>query len=252
MADDDPYREPALYDLEYAQQRDDVEFYTSLAARHGGPVLELGCGNGRILLPIARAGVTIDGIDASQAMLDDLSRKLADAPELAGRVRVSRGDFRRFVADRAYRAVFWPFNAMHHCAGPGEVRQVFDRARGALAPDGLFALDCYLPDPMLYARDPDGWFEERRFVDPRDGQPLTSWENGRWDPVGRVHHVRYRYRRDDGSEDLVHLRLHMLERAELAAIVHQAGFRTVWEAQDFAGAPLRAGSLKWVMVLAKR
>ena len=55
---DDPYRDPVLYDLEYASQHEDVQFYTALARRLRGPVCELGCGNGRILLPIARAGVT--------------------------------------------------------------------------------------------------------------------------------------------------------------------------------------------------
>ena len=68
---EDPYAElPELYDLEHAGFSDDVELYLRLAEVVGDPILELGCGTGRVLAPLAAAGHRITGIDRSRPMLD--------------------------------------------------------------------------------------------------------------------------------------------------------------------------------------
>ena len=70
-----------FYDfIEPYRQRPDVDFYIELAQQSGGPVLEVGCGTGRILLPVARSGVTITGLDLSTGMLEICRRKLAQEP----------------------------------------------------------------------------------------------------------------------------------------------------------------------------
>ena len=61
--------------------RGDVDFFVSEAVAAGGPVLELGCGTGRVLLPCARAGATMWGLDASESMLDRCRGKLASENE---------------------------------------------------------------------------------------------------------------------------------------------------------------------------
>ena len=65
-----------VYDTVYTYLRDDIPFYVDAAKRYGGPVLELGCGTGRVTVPIAEAGVEIVGLDISQAMLDVARSKL--------------------------------------------------------------------------------------------------------------------------------------------------------------------------------
>ena len=68
---DDPYAElPELYDLEHAEFTEDVDLYLRLAEVVGDPILELGCGTGRVLAPLAAAGHRVTGIDRSRAMLD--------------------------------------------------------------------------------------------------------------------------------------------------------------------------------------
>jgi len=86
----DPYAVLAkYYDGAYAAMTDliDGPFYVDLAQRIGGPVLEIGCGTGRVLLPIARAGTTIHGVDSSLPMLGILREKIetlfADAADVA-------------------------------------------------------------------------------------------------------------------------------------------------------------------------
>lgn len=242
---DDPYRDPVLYDLEYASQHEDVQFYTALARRLRGPVCELGCGNGRILLPIARAGVTIHGVDASPAMLEDLARKVRKEPvDVQLRASWHEGDFGSLAGP--YGLVIWPFNALHHVRGHKALLDTLGRIRAALRDDGVLALDCYLPDPGLYARDPRLRYEERADVHPGTGERLLSWEEGWWEAENKVHHVVYVWQRADGREERLHLALHMYELEELRSLLSRAGFRIQWEAQDFQGSRVTSRSLKWV------
>src|SRR5690348_6726179 len=84
-----------FYDWENARTlgRRDVPFWRNLAVHAGGPVLELGCGTGRIALPLGRAGVHVVGIDRSDAMLARARTRLKRA-SMAGRVDLVRGDIR--------------------------------------------------------------------------------------------------------------------------------------------------------------
>jgi ubiquinone/menaquinone biosynthesis C-methylase UbiE len=82
----DPYAEIAeLYDLEHLPYDEDVEFYGSFIEAAGDPVLELACGSGRLLVPIARAGYRVTGLDRSDSMLDRAKSLLNDL-SLSGNV----------------------------------------------------------------------------------------------------------------------------------------------------------------------
>ncbi|MEQ1568553.1 MAG: methyltransferase domain-containing protein [Myxococcota bacterium] len=245
----DPYDDAELYDLEYQDHDEDVAHYVSLARAAGGPTLELGCGSGRLTLAIAAAGCRIVGVDRSVPMLERLHHKLGRLPAaVRARVRAVAGDYRAVEpgGDLRFGLVAWPFNALHHCADDADLRAVLARARGWVASSGQLALDAYLPDVELYSRDPEARYEPRSFVLPSTGEVLTSWEQGRWDPVARVHHVIYVYRWPDGTERRVHLELRMFELDEIRAALAATGWSIVSEAADFRGRPLTSDALKWV------
>src|ERR1700704_6497566 len=84
-----------FYDWENARTlgRRDVPFWRNLALQAGGPVLELGCGTGRITIPLGRAGVSIVGVDRSEPMLARARQRIRRA-RLVGRVRLIRADIR--------------------------------------------------------------------------------------------------------------------------------------------------------------
>jgi SAM-dependent methyltransferase len=91
------------YDGAYAAKQDlvDLPFYLDLARQSRGPVLEIACGTGRVLLPIARKGIEICGVDNSQPMLNVLSQNLAKEPqEVRNRITVHEGDMRNFRLNR--------------------------------------------------------------------------------------------------------------------------------------------------------
>ena len=252
---EDPYADPRLYDLEYANHSEDIAYYTQLATQSEGPILELGCGTGRLTLPMARTGTIVDGVDLSEGMLAGLHTKLAaESSDVQGRVRAWKADFREAPDGilQAYDWILWPFNAIHHCTGPEDVVQTLTWIREHLGPNGRVALDAYLPDRELYGRDPKRTYEHRIFRDPRDGQPLHTWEQGWWDEESRTHHVVYTYKHRDETEEKCHLRLRMFEQPELAELIRSAGYSISHSASDFEGSPLRATSLKWVLQLSPR
>src|SRR5689334_12746087 len=87
------------YDEAYASEEslDDLKFYVDLAKASGGPVLELACGTGRILLPIAREGIAIHGVDISLPMLNVLQDKLRQEPkDVRELVSTAHDDIRKF------------------------------------------------------------------------------------------------------------------------------------------------------------
>ncbi len=92
--------------IPYAQ-RQDIHFYVEMAQKMGGPVLELGCGTGRVLIPTARAGIDITGFDYSSRMLEVLKAKLQLEPiEVQKRVELVQGDMRNFDLGRKFKKTF--------------------------------------------------------------------------------------------------------------------------------------------------
>lgn len=125
----------------------DVAFYKELAARTGGPVLEIGCGTGRLTIPLARAGHSVWAVDVSDAMLDQLRAKLAaEPPEVQARVHVVRQDAAALeLPERGFRLAVIPFNVLMLIPDFTAERLTLIAAAAHLAPDGVLALDIMNP-----------------------------------------------------------------------------------------------------------
>lgn len=144
------------------RERPDVGFYVDLAVASGGPVLEMACGTGRILVPTARAGVAIEGLDLSEHMLSVCRERLAREPVDVGRRAVlHRGDMRGFDLGRTFPLVTVPFNAFQHLVQVEDQLACLSCVRRHLAPGGTFVLDVFNPslerlvDPSTEAREPE-------------------------------------------------------------------------------------------------
>jgi SAM-dependent methyltransferase len=145
----------AFYDWENARTvgRRDVGFWKGVAARARGQVLELGCGTGRVLLPLARDGVRIVGVDRSSPMLDRARTKLAraNARRVAGgarRLRASlvRGDIRQLPWRPAtFGLVMAPYGILQSLTREADLRRTLASVHRVLAPGGRFGIDL-VPD----------------------------------------------------------------------------------------------------------
>jgi SAM-dependent methyltransferase len=241
------YEDPAYYTKTYRARIEDVRYYVDLAEASGGPVLEYGCGNGRIAIPIARSGVEVVGVDLSAPMLADLRARLRDEPEdVRARVTARRGDMRRLRLGRRFPLVICPFNAFLHLYERRDVERFLARAREHLGARGELVFDVSIPEPAELARDPG-----RAYVAPRFRYPVPSGvgpmirytERFDYDRIRQVLFVSMEFAPDDGSEPWMSPLAHrQFYPQELEALLHYNGFTVTERFGDFFRSPLDARS----------
>lgn len=211
----------AFYDAVYdADQEGDRAFYRDLAVEADGPVLEVGCGTGRIYLELLRAGVDADGIDLSAAMLDVLREKAA---EEGLEPNVWRADVTEFEPDREYALVLIPFRTFLHLTDLDDQLAALRRIREALAPGGRLALNFFVPDFEVICETYGEWQEESFEHDDEQHTMRTYVEVV--DDVAQV--TRERREVYDADGDLVTegtYELTLLGRREFELLVRAAGF----------------------------
>ncbi len=146
---------PDIYDLQYADYRDDLPYYLRLAGDLGGPVLELGAGTGRVTEALARAGHEVVAVDASPAMLARARERLAGS----GGVELVAADMRDLCLGRAFPLVLAPFNALMHLYTLSDQDRALGAVRRHVAPGGTFAFDVYQPrlGPLGVVRREPTW-----------------------------------------------------------------------------------------------
>lgn len=233
------YEDPTYYTHTYQARIDDVAMYVELAVASGGPVLEYGCGNGRILMPIARHGVDVVGVDHSQPMLADLKRRLRAEPrEVHKRVRTLRGDMRRLDAKRRFPLVLATFNTVLHLYERPDVEAFLARVRKHLSPGGTFVCDLSVPVPMDLARDPTKAFRTPRFRHPTRGV-VRYEEHFDYDRARQILFMGMSFEPLDKPDEafmtpLAHRQFHP---REWEALLHYNGFEVTALYGDFLGAP---------------
>lgn len=163
------YSHAGLYDLMFPERGPATEFYRAQAASQGASILELGCGTGRKLIPIAADGRQCVGMDLSEEMLAEARRKAA-ARNID--VRWLHGDMRDFDLGRTFDMVFIAANSLLHLHDPESLVGCFRSVRRHLAPGGRFVFDVFNPSPRLLS-EADGVRRTREslaFVDPERGE----------------------------------------------------------------------------------
>jgi SAM-dependent methyltransferase len=236
------YEDPAYYAKTYRSRVEDVRYYVALAGDRGGPVLEYGCGNGRIALALARAGVPVVGVDRSAPMIADLRARLRDEPAaVRARVTVRRGDMRAARLGRRFPLVLCPFNTFLHLYERRDVERFLQRAGEHLVPDGHLVIDVSVPDPAELCRDPArAYFAPRfRYPEAGGGGPLVRYaERFDYDRLRQVLFVAMEFMPVDGSDPwmtpLAHRQFHP---QELLALLHYNGFAVTECHGDFLGGP---------------
>lgn len=180
----DPYAPiAALYDLEHADFRDDIDLLLSFADIVGDPILEMGCGSGRILLALAEAGYDVTGIDHSGAMLER-AREAIGERDLDGSVQLMHGSM--LEADLApggpFGLVIFSLNALMHLPTAASQRLALESALRALDPRGQLVLDLMNPTPDHLTSLGAAPILEGSWTLP-DGSVVDKWAYRRIHPV---------------------------------------------------------------------
>jgi SAM-dependent methyltransferase len=210
-------------------------------AERDGTVLEYGCGNGRITLPLARSGVTVYGVDLSAPMLADLRLRLKEEDEGAqARVRTKRGDMRAVKLRERFDLVIVPFNALLHLYSREDVERFLARVREHLAPGGTFVCDMSMPSLEDLARDPATPFRAPRFRHPTTGDLVRYAEHYDYDRARQVLFVSMTFEPVAAPERawMTPLAHRQFFPREWEALLHYNGFDVVRVDGDFYGGPL--------------
>jgi SAM-dependent methyltransferase len=243
-----------FYDWENARTlgRRDVPFWRHLAADARGPVLELGCGTGRVALPLGRAGIRLVGIDRSEAMLSRARRRLARV-RWRRRVSLIRGDIRALPFDAsAFAMVIAPYGVLQSLLRERDLAATLAAVHDVLEPGGLFGLELVadLPAWTEYRKrlSLSGW--RRR----RGGAHVTLVETVRQDRVRRFTIFDQEFTERRGRVRRIHrfaLTFRTLSVPQMVRRLVKSGFEVTALLGDYRGAPWDPRAEVWV-ILARR
>jgi len=166
-----------LYDELHPGQPGDLEFYQSLAAACDPPVLELGCGTGRVTIPLARSGVPIVGLDASMAMLTVARRKGLGVEN----IEWVEGDMRDFELGRRFGLIIIPYGSFQHLLSVEDQQAALAGCHRHLLPGGRLAFNIFNPSITTIA----AWMGEisgaqrnlRDYGEPASGARTSAWQS---------------------------------------------------------------------------
>jgi ubiquinone/menaquinone biosynthesis C-methylase UbiE len=242
-----------FYDWENARTlaRRDVKFWQALARQQSGAVLELGCGTGRLALPLMKSGARLVGIDRSEAMLAR-ARAKARRAGFVDRARFVRGDIRRlpFRARPGFGLVLAPYGMLQSLTRERDLSETLAGVARVLRREGVFGIDL-VPDLPR-------WSEYTRRITlsgSRDGRTrLTLRETVRQDTRRRLTMFDQEYVESRGGRNRRHrfaLTFRTLSVPQMRRRVEKAGFRVRAVLGDYQGGPWHPDADVWI-ILASR
>ncbi len=241
----DIYSEGLMYDSESGGITEDLPFYLRQAKAHGGPILELACGTGRVSIPLAQAGFEVVGLDISAPMLDQARLKAKTAKV---QIEWVEADCRQFALGRKFPLILFPFNAIAHIHDRESHEALFDRVREHLTPEGRFVFSWFNPNPDFLYRDPDKRYPNMEFDDPHGRGKVVITESNVYDSATQINHIVWYYKIGDAEEYARELNMRMLFPQELDALLHHNGFELEAKYGDFDESPFESSSRQQVCI----
>jgi SAM-dependent methyltransferase len=224
--------------------RGDVAFFVDAATRAGSPVLEIGCGTGRVLIPTARAGLDVVGLDLSPHMLAVCRRNLErETEDVRSRVQLVEADMRRFDLGRTFTLATIPFRPFQHLLTVADQLECLRSIARHLVDDGMLVLDLFNPWLEALIKHTVGveWGDEPEFTTP-DGRRVrrthSTLAENRFEQVNRFA-LNYYVTHPDGREErLVHeFSMRYLYRFEAEHLLARAGFQVEQVFADYDKSP---------------
>lgn len=249
-----------LYDDIYSGlKRGDIEFHVARAVESGGPVLELGCGTGRVLIPTARKGIEITGVDLAESMLSVCRVKLEEEEEaIRKRVSLHCADMINFDLGRTFALITTPFRSFHHLMTMEDQRACLQCIHRHLRDDGRLILDMFNPHmPYLVDERKRVGFVKDKEQRLADGRGLSvAVRDSEVDTTNQVilNETVYTVMHPDGHRDTIHHRFEVRYtfRWELEHLLARCGFEVEQVLADFDGTPFGEKDPSEMITIARR
>jgi ubiquinone/menaquinone biosynthesis C-methylase UbiE len=240
-----------FYDYYSTGLEGDVDFYVLEAQKAGSPVLEIGCGTGRITIPIAQEGIAITGLDLAPSMLAVARRKLSSlAPEIQERVELVWGDMRDFVLDRQFKLIMIPYRAFLYMYTPEDQKQALTCIHNHLADGGHLIFNIFDPRLDIIANHFGSLGSALKMVDefvqPTTGRRVVVWDTRQYDPEKQMIAQYFIFEELDDQGTLVNkhyvpLNLRYIFRYEMQHLLALCNFEVEALYGDFGRGPFHYG-----------
>src|SRR5215475_6487572 len=224
--------------------RQDIDFFVDAARKSGGAALEVGCGTGRVLIPTARAGIVIVGLDLSSGMMDVCRKRLHEEPEaVRSGVRLVEGDMRNFDAGQKFKLVTIPFRPFQHLRTVEGQLSCLASIHRHLVQGGELVLDLFNPWLEALVQDNVGqeFGDEPEFTSPDGRRVIRRHKFVSRDYANQINHVELIYyltHPDGRKERLVHaFPMRYLFRFEAEHLLARSGFAVERVYADYDKSP---------------
>jgi SAM-dependent methyltransferase len=244
-----------FYDAENVDMTDDLSFYSELAAEYGGPILDVGCGTGRVMLHLAQEGHICVGVDTSPQMLERGRRKLHALGDLSATVTFIEGDIATHQAPQTYRMILLTYHAFMHFQEQSEQLRILKQLANNLADGGVLVFDLPNAGEAFSTQDDHAMSLERTFVEPETGHLVVQQSVSTLDRATQKLYVTWIY--DEVAEDgtvrrtVAPLVLRYVFLSELRLLLAASGLECIEAHGDYSGSPFVDGSPRMIVVAGK-
>ena len=246
-----------FYDYFELGQPGDVAFYVEEAQSAGSPVLELGCGTGRSVIPVAQAGIDVVGLDRAPAMLERARRHISGiGSETKERIELVEGDMRSFVLERRFNLVMIPNRSFLHLLTAADQRQALGRIHRHLADAGRLVFNVFDPNLEWIVEDykfPESALRKHaEFIRPDTGNRVVVWATRDYQLEEQIVKEDFVFEEIDANGTAIgrsysSLTLHYVYRNEMEYLLELCGFKVEALYGDFRRGPFRHGGEQvWV------
>jgi SAM-dependent methyltransferase len=236
-----PFDDGALYDVFFEDFDQGLDFYLDLAKAAKGPILDVACGTGRVMLPCLNEGLDVDGLDLAPAML----ARLWEKAQVAGfHPQLHQASMAEFRLPRRYAMVMIPFNAFVHNLTTDDQVATLVRCREHLQPGGQLAFDTFFPGAAIVAAQDGIRNLEAEARHPETGMLVRMYDTHTLDRVEQLMHSSMEFEMIDGGGNVIETRrcettTRWIYKGEMELLLRAAGF-TRWQIfGDYDRRPLR-------------
>lgn len=197
---DDRYAQ--IYDLLYLDIRHDIPFYLEYAKAHGSPILEIACGTGRVLMPLAEAGYEVWGIDFSPSMLAKARQNASVLPiDVKEKIHLIQGDMRDFQLDLQFPLVLVPFRSFLVLLTVDDQIRTLNNIRRHIKEGGILVMDLFVPQYDALAQGKRQ--ATKKIINPENKHVLYRREDTAYDHADQLIEADYTFEEYDEENNLV-------------------------------------------------
>ena len=221
-----------IYDLDIGDKTDDIPMYLRYARMQRSPILELACGTERILLPLAKQGFEVYGVDNSPAMLEVARQKIArEEDSIRGKITLIDGDMQNVKLDTKFSLVIIAFNSFLHLFTHKDQAQALENIREMLSDDGLLIIDIFAPHHHILSQEDDVQIYRHIRYDESTGKTYVRSDRVRRNLAEQTQDVEFIYDeiQEDGTIErtIRMIRTRYVFRFEMELLLQMSGYKVV-------------------------